>query len=386
MKILFCGDIVINNPNNFALSNELQNIIDTHEIRCCNFEAPIVDNIPTPPIVKAGPSISQTSESAMSVVNAGFNLISIANNHIMDFGRIGLKKTLDFFNQKSIKTMGAGFTYSEIYTPHTIIDEKQRKIKILPLAQAGFGLYINGTSICGHSWINHPDILSQIHNIRKDADILIIFSHAGLEDEIIPLPEWQSCYRNLIDCGVDIIIATHPHIVQGIETYKNKKIFYSLGNFYFDMASMKDNIEWNRSIAVSIDTNSLCCEYYPISFNNNVLDIDTNTRFLDDIQLRSSYLDNHLELERATDILAEKLWEQYYKSYYLNLTPRLSDISIYGMVKIIIKRILYRKKPWINNTLNETMLLHNIQIETHRWLVERYLYNKNIEANKGILR
>jgi poly-gamma-glutamate synthesis protein (capsule biosynthesis protein) len=382
MNILFCGDVVINNLNNFKISNDLQNIINSHEIRCCNFEAPIIDIINTQTrFIKAGPSISQTSASAEAVINAGFNLMTLANNHIMDFGRIGLKQTLDFFHQNSIKAIGVGFSYNDIYAPHILIDEKNNKIGIMSLAQAGFGVYITETSICGHAWVNHPNIFQLIQEAKKIVDVLIIVSHAGLEDAIIPLPEWQICYRNLIDWGVDAVIAHHPHIVQGYETYKGKNIFYSLGNFYFDMENMKDNVEWNRSIAVSINSNDLSSvNIIRISLHNNILDIDKSKEFYDDIELRSSYLKNRTELEQKANILAEEFWNQYYKLYYSDYLLSIPR-SFRGKIKYMIKMLLSKNKF----SLNETMLLHNIQIESHRWLVERYLYNKNIETNKRIL-
>jgi uncharacterized metal-binding protein len=149
------------------------------------------------------------------------------------------------------------------------------------------------------------------------------------------------------------------------------------------MLNMKDNVEWNRSILVSINTNNLdSIDIIPVSKYNGILDIDTSEEFRNDISFRSSCLTDCFELEKKANILANELWNRYYKSYYLCLVPS-TNISFRKMVKDIIKRFIHREKN-SEHSLNETMLLHNIQIETHRWLVERYLYNKNNEAN-GVL-
>jgi len=76
-------------------------------------------------------------------------------------------------------------------------------------------------------------ILQQIKVLRKKVDILIVFLHWGYELEIYPLPVHRKLARILIENGVDFVIGSHPHIIQGFEKYKNSYIFYSLGNFFF---------------------------------------------------------------------------------------------------------------------------------------------------------
>jgi poly-gamma-glutamate synthesis protein (capsule biosynthesis protein) len=395
MKILFSGDIVIKHPHLFAISEKVKNIIDSHDVRCCNFEAPIYSgNNKTSAFLKTGPNICQTETSAETVIRAGFNLISIANNHIMDFGADALKNTIAFFDNKNIPVIGAGFSFESAYkaaiyppSPHTHADKG--KIGILALAQAEFGVYKSNKTICGYGWINHPDVPGIIAELRKEVSTLIIFAHAGIESEIIPLPEWQDCYRNLIHLGADLVIASHPHIVQGFEIYNGKYIFYSLGNFYLDFDGMENNIEWNRGILLSIDTDSIDSpEIIPISVNNSIIDIDDNQDFKDTISLRTSFVSDKNELEKKADLLAINLWNRYYRDYYINSIFKnyIYNLSIKKIIKYFLNFCLGKfGKKKDSDKINETLLLHNIQIESHRWLVERYLYNKNIETN-GISR
>jgi hypothetical protein len=133
---------------------------------------------------------------------------------------------------------------------------------------------------------------------------------------------------------------------------------------------------------ISINTNQIeDTEIIPVSLQNSMIDIDTSHNFQNIIEIRTAYIKNKTELERMADDLADDLWIQYYKSYYENvLYKRIEDMPLKDIIKYIIKRSLFTKEN--TGTINETFLLHNIQIESHRWLVERYLCNKNFEINK----
>ena len=81
--------------------------------------------------------------------------------------------------------------------------------------------------------------------------MLIVQVHAGVELLDVPIPEWRAKYRQLIDLGADVVIAHHPHVMQGIEEYKGKLICYSLGNFYFDYPS--NHPQWNTGAMLTLD-------------------------------------------------------------------------------------------------------------------------------------
>ena len=382
MKLLFCGDIVIEDPLRFKISTTLQDVISSHDIKCCNLEAPVVDDaMHRSKLIKAGPVIHQTSESLQLLSEVGFNLVTLANNHIMDYGAFGLKKTHNACVHYKMRAIGAGFSFEHAYTPHVIVDEQNRRIAILNYGEAGFGALISRGG--GYAWINHINTVNTVNKVSKSCDVTIVVCHGGLEGVDTPLPEWQNCYRKLVDSGADVVIAHHPHIVQGIETYKEKKIFYSLGNFYFDNQYNIGNIEWNRSIIVSIDSNMQdLVKFYPVQVTDNCIDISTSKSFYNDIHDRSSYLTDRTKLEKRANELADDLWARYYEEYWLSLTHRTD--SIMRMLKYVAKKVIFRNRLRFDK-IDETMLLHNLQIESHRWLCERYLHNKNIENNEHVL-
>lgn len=376
MKLLFVGDIFITKPEKICIEDELKKFISSHDIICCNFEAPIKTN--GEPIEKRGPAIFQSSDTPKKLAEYGFNLISLANNHIMDYGISGLKSTINAFQALDIPTFGAGFSDEDIYTPHYIKTDN-KVIAILSLCQAEFGVKKMNKGTAGYAWMNEPALRKKIPDIKKQADILIILCHAGLEDEKYPLPELQDVYRNFIDMGADYIIGNHPHIIQGYEEYNRKFICYSLGNFIFDEIFPPTD-EYIRSLIVSIDTDTREYKLIAVKCLHNILTFDTSEKTQQDLEERSNFILKKECLEKWADITAEKLWNESYKFYYrLYNTVTLNNASIITLLKAIIKKIL--RIPNFTDDIDETMLLHNIQIESHRWIVERYLYNRNIKRN-----
>ena len=391
MKILFAGDIVICEPDKFAISDQLKELFLEQDICVCNFEAPIANPEKDKKTVKAGPSLCQDIESVECLVSAGFNLVSLANNHIMDYGKVGLKNTLDAFVKNNIPVIGAGISFKEAYKPY-FFEVGKTKVAFIALGQAEFGVFKHEKIDSGYAWINHPTINSLVSETKKKVEFLYIITHAGVEQIIYPLPEWQARYRELIDCGANCIIGSHPHIVQGYEIYKNKHIFYSIGNFYFNEKGIMEETqkEWNRSIITLVDTaNPDKVSIIPVSLKNNAIDIDNSPDFELDITTRCNLLLDSEKYIATMNEFAEKLWNKYYRNYYIRaVKPDKTDINNLSMKQIIkysLKRIIekIRLGNWkVSSEIDNTMLLHNIQIESHRWIVERFLHNCNVERNK----
>lgn len=379
MRIAFIGDIVVKDKE-VCLSDELQMIFNNCDICVCNFEAPIINLQNDKPIIKAGPNIFQTEKGIELLKHIGINLVSLANNHILDYGKNGLRNTICTLQKGEINFIGAGFSFQEAYKPY-VIKSSTQSIAVIACSHAEFGVYKQEKDTVGYSWVNHPEMNRNIAELKKQVDAVYVFVHAGLEDEIYPLPEWRTRYKELIDVGADCVIGSHPHIIQGYEVYKSRCIFYSLGNFYFE--NNNNDMEWNRSIAVICDTNNIQkTEIIPCVSRDNLIEIDKTKETQVDIKKRSMIFDNNDDYIQKIDDMAERLWKEYYASFYKWNYPCISDYTIKKLIKCIIKKILHKPFKIINESIiDKTMLLHNIQIETHRWIVERYLYNENKKRN-----
>ena len=359
-KLLFVGDIVIKKDLNEFLSKKMEDIVKKHDIVSCNLEGPLPTS-DAKPILKVGPNIYQHPNVSKILLKAGFNLINLANNHIFDYGQKALNKVLKSFSE--VDLVGAGNSFNEAYKLK-IIEKKGIRIGFFSFAEWGFGATTNKNNP-GFAWINHPSINQRIKTAKKIVDILIIQVHAGAENVIFPLPEWKRKYRQFVDLGADVIIGHHPHTAQGWEIYKQKYIFYSLGNFYFEKNEKNEKNEkdpnWNRGYMVSISVNKnklIDFDVIPIKREKNMVKLYQNPNFKKYlIKLRDSI--NDQKYIQNVNLQSLKLWEEIYKEHF-------ESFSIGKRIKNLIKTILKIRK-----TSKELVILHFFKIETHRFTIER---------------
>jgi poly-gamma-glutamate synthesis protein (capsule biosynthesis protein) len=366
-KLLFVGDVVLPKKRDEPLfSSAFDDIFNKHEIRSCNFEAPITGF--GAPIKKAGPNLSQHKFAPKYLEDIGFNVFNLANNHIYDYGTEALSATLNALS--SSLTAGAGLSFKEAYELK-IYKAGDTKVGFLSYCEAEFGAYCyeENTTRGGYAWINHDSVLKDIAAAKTSVDVLIIQAHAGVEDIELPLPEWRSRYRKLIEAGADAVIASHPHVPQGWETHHDRPIFYSLGNFCFDIKS--NSTYWNEGLAVSITISHKKISNYsiiPIIFDGKQIDVNRDEIFSMHLKHINEAL---IEPDYSCSInrLVKELWETRYKIYYQNaMNSVYPGISFSSLIKYAGKKLLNRPSQ-----LHLDLLLHNVRIESHRWVVERYL-------------
>ncbi len=153
------------------------------------------------------------------------NLINLGNNHVLNFGKDGLDYTKGFLLTKKveffgdIKNEGAGYIKKNI---------NGTKVSFVSYNQFG-----------GNGF---DSVLKNIENLEESSDITIVYTHWGQEYKLNENESQKKRAHNMIDVGADLIIGSHPHVVQSIENYKGKTIFYSLGNFVFDQYFSKDTM------------------------------------------------------------------------------------------------------------------------------------------------
>jgi len=164
---------------------------------------------------------------------AGFDVLSLANNHAFDYSRIAIEDTLKILKDNGIDYVGAGFNKKEAYTP-LIKTIKETKIAFLAFTNLGTRNWEAGENQTGIAWLDESNLIKSIGEARQKADIVIISFHMG-EEYKTEADETQKYWAHLaIDNGADLVIGHHPHVIQEIERYKDKYIAYSLGNFVFD--------------------------------------------------------------------------------------------------------------------------------------------------------
>lgn len=170
---------------------------------------------------------------------AGIKLISLANNHIMDYGNLALVDTIANLKNAGLYPFGAGGNQKEALKPQLI---NKNGLTVSFFGFLGYPLQVEGVDpkVSGPCQVGLDEFISALQDIRSQVDFIIVSLHWGLEYESLPHPHQIEVAHRLIDNGVDLIIGHHPHVTQGIEKYRGKYIFYSLGNFLFDQHGEKE--------------------------------------------------------------------------------------------------------------------------------------------------
>jgi poly-gamma-glutamate capsule biosynthesis protein CapA/YwtB (metallophosphatase superfamily) len=164
-----------------------------------------------------------------------FDGVTIANNHSGDFGRDAFAEMLGLLRAFPIPFFGGGDNLREAHAPWVV---KRDGVTFAFLGYNEFKprSFEAGPSMPGIAWSDDEQVLHDIANARKipGVDLVIPFMHWGWEEETSPCERQRALARKMIDAGAALVVGAHPHVTQGLETYKGKLIAYSLGNFLFN--------------------------------------------------------------------------------------------------------------------------------------------------------
>lgn len=213
----------------FASTSEYIRMAD---IAFGNLETPIT---PGSPVLPYEMSFRADPEVATALKEAGFDILSLANNHTPNFGETGLKDTLRYLDDAGIAHAGAGANRSGAAAP-AFLSVKGITFAFLAYSDAYIvpSEYEAGEERAGIALMRTERMTEAVASARHMADIVIVSMHAGDEYELLPNERQTAFARAAIDAGAEIVIGHHPHVVQTMEVYKGKYILYSLGNFIFD--------------------------------------------------------------------------------------------------------------------------------------------------------
>uniref|UniRef100_A0A7C4R5T0 CapA family protein n=1 Tax=candidate division CPR3 bacterium TaxID=2268181 RepID=A0A7C4R5T0_UNCC3 len=202
---------------------------------------------------------------AQSLTYAGFDVVSLANNHSMNGGQKGILDTIQTLDELGVVHVGAGknITEAEACKITTV-----KGLKIGFLARTSIGVEGKAGENTPGIAVLDENIFKAVSDCDKKSDILITTFHWGNEQEKTPNQSQKKYVYRLIDAGVDIIIGHHPHVLQPVEIYKGKVIAYSLGNFVFD--NPKESWRTSMILEVFIDskTKDQRVNKIPVMINN----------------------------------------------------------------------------------------------------------------------
>jgi poly-gamma-glutamate synthesis protein (capsule biosynthesis protein) len=300
IRILFTGDIMLDRAvakraqrdgfdSLFApLVAPLGHLFVGNDMVIGNLEGSMTDN----------QSISQQDHSilrftfdssyAVDLSGIGFTGFSLSNNHSLDFGQDGFDQT-----QKNLADAG-------LISFGSPLNDRSLSSKIT----------LKGKSVCfvGYLQLFRPDptpVIDEIKRLRPQCDLLVTTAHWGVEYSLIEDAEQKELAHRFIDAGADMIIGSHPHVVEPLEVYHGKAIFYSLGNFMFDQ-DFSYNTEHGLAIEIEHNASSTKFALIPITIRKEQASIsaaDDRSRVLGVVV--SGAKENGLSDDLVSDILKD---------------------------------------------------------------------------------
>ncbi len=374
INILFCSDFATwlrwnNIKPNISIFGNILDYVKESDLAFVNLESPAT-NVGKP-ILKDGPNVKTTPEWLKPIKEAGFNLLGLANNHIGDYGEEAVIDCIENCKRQGFNTVGAGKDLKESQKIY-YFEKNNIKVAIIAVCQHEYGIAEDNKA--GVAPLDPIDNIKQIQEAKNNADFVIICIHSGNEFFSYPRPYFRKQCQFYIEQGCDAIICHHSHVPGAYEVYNGKPIFYSLGNFLFDISKSPNG--WNEGYMVKLELNTnhnqIKFELIPYtqSFEQGGIKLMTDSE-------KESFLNR---IEGYRNILADKekykkVWNDFCESKKLNyLMTQYCPVIIRGLARIIER--IGVSKILLNNIKRLALRLNHIRCESHREVFLEILNNE----------
>lgn len=272
INITLVGDIFLGNWVEKYIQKDpsypyyhLTTILNQSDLLIGNLEAPL--SLKGEVYVEKTYTLHCHPRGVQTLTAGGFDAVTLANNHIMDFGPSALMETLAVLAKHNIKYTGAGTNLNQARTP-AYLEKNGLKIALLAYNNT-YPLEFNASANTpGTAQGRREYIEADVKRAKASADLVIVSFHWSAELLKEPKPYQRSLAKLSIDSGADLVFGHHPHVVQGIEIYKNRVIAYSLGNFIFSSYSRKVKDSMILQVRMGKD-GPQAVVLYPINVNNH---------------------------------------------------------------------------------------------------------------------
>lgn len=246
MTLAFAGDVHAEGPSGDAIRAGLPSIRDAlgaADLTMVNLETAVTDR-GTPAdkqFVFRAPASTLTA-----LREAGVDVVNLANNHGLDFGRQGLTDTLAAAREAGMPLVGLGEDEDAAYAPHVVEVEGQR-IAVLGATQVLDGQYVDAWTARGDSpgmasAKRAERLVEEVRRARAVADTVVVHLHWGEERNPCPLPRQQELAQQLVDAGADVVVGGHAHVQLGGGMLGRAYVDYGLGNFIFSGARSEETL------------------------------------------------------------------------------------------------------------------------------------------------
>ena len=272
MKLIICGDMSITDGSYKAFNeidpktafNDVLDVFATGDRVIVNLECALTES--ENKIKTYGPNLKGPKNSADTLKAAGVTDCALSNNHIFDYGKEGLKDTIEQLDRVGLKYTGIGKNYEDSRKNHTIVVD---------------GISVTIVNVCEHEYTYATELregarpfdefetMEDIRKAKASADHVIVIYHGGKEYCRYPSPRLYKACHEMVRCGADVVLCQHSHIIGAYEKFEDAHIMYGQGNFHFVKYMDKDF--WQEGLIASFDITKekIDVEFTPVKAMDN---------------------------------------------------------------------------------------------------------------------
>lgn len=347
--LFIAGDICLTKATPF-IGKGIQNIMAQAKYRIVNLECPLTGSGQA--IQKTGPLLKGNPNSVNLLRDMGVDLCNLANNHIMDYGVAGIEETMGALQRRGIDTVGVTKTLDSEPVIRMIngvrvafVSFTENEFSTLPLDQwqaSQMDPYVQ---------------LRQIRVAKEHSDFVLVQYHGGAEQYPYPSPGQKKYAHYLVELGADMVVCHHSHCFSGFEVFRNKPVFYGLGNFCFPLDGRPNS--WYKGLGLLISfAGNPAVAMLPLKLDINTLRLDVA---VDEQEAMCSEIDEINKVILDDDLLEVKWADFCARNEYESLSAVFKPSRLRGLMirKGLLSRDHLRNKA-------DRVLLNYLRCETHR--------------------
>lgn len=373
LTLIIGGDLAPTLSNNSIFENgSIESIIDgkilnqisSADFRIFNLEVPLTDI--NKPIRKDGPNLIAPAATINGIKRIGPDVLTLANNHILDHNEPGLFQTIELLDRNSIKYVGAGKNLDQAAIP-LVLEKNGLKTGIYACAENEFT--IAGEKSAGANPFDPLESPDHIASLKEKCDFVIVLHHGGKEHYRYPTPGLRKVCRKMVDKGADLVVCQHSHCIGAFEKYNAGIIVYGQGNFLFDR---NDNEFWSTGLLLKLSLGEkLSVDFIPVSKNGNGVKLaekEDGENILGSFRLRSEQILKPGFVESEFARYCDENG-QYYMAVFAGFGKIVRNID--KLFKGFFTRQLYSWKK-------ASLIQNHVECESQRETVIGYLNNKRL--------
>ena len=274
MKMLLLGDVcptnataeIFREKDMDTLFGRVTELFKDKDYAFVNLECALTDSDGT--IRKFGPHLKAPTETAEVLKSLGVDCCGLSNNHVFDFGKKGIKDTIDAITKSGLSYTGFGADYEDARR-NFIVEKEGEKIALIAVCEHEYSYALPNRM--GSRPYDEYDTMEDIRKAKAECDRVIVFYHGGKEFCRYPSPRLHKLCRAMIKNGADVVLCQHSHCIGCYEHYEGGHILYGQGNFHF--VKFHNFEGWSTCLAVRYDTKLNQIDFVPIESNDTGVDL-----------------------------------------------------------------------------------------------------------------